>query len=88
MSAHTFASAMLAFRNMRTLYLRNVPDDVAAKLESLAADAGMSLSSFTVRELVDISRRADNAELLGTLPDVGVDNAAILSAVDESRAAR
>lgn len=32
-----------------TLYIRKVPDDVAAKLEHLAALAGMSLSMFTVR---------------------------------------
>ena len=31
-----------------------------------------------VRELAEASRRVDNAALLGVLPDVGVDPAAIL----------
>ena len=34
---------------MRTLYLRNVPDDVVERLERLAVEAGLPLSSFAVR---------------------------------------
>jgi predicted nucleic acid-binding protein len=36
---------------MRTLYLRNVPDDVAERLERMARREGMSLSAFATREL-------------------------------------
>ena len=43
---------------MRTIYLRNVPDDVAEKLERLARRAGMSLNAYSVRELAELSRRA------------------------------
>lgn len=70
---------------MRTLYLRNVPDDVAHKLEKLASEAGMSLSTFTVRELVEVSRRADNSELLYTLPDLDIDTATIVASVTDAR---
>ena len=45
---------------MRTLYLRNVPDEVVARLEQLAALAGTSVNVLAVRELEQASRRADN----------------------------
>ena len=70
---------------MRTLYLRNVPDDVVRRLELLAARDGMSVAAVAVRELAEASRRADNAALLGALPDLGVDTATILDDLDVSR---
>jgi hypothetical protein len=45
------ASGLLAQCNMKTLYLRNVPDDVSAALEELAAKESMSVSALAVREL-------------------------------------
>lgn len=53
---------------MRTLYLRNVPDEVAERLERLAARDASSLSAFAVRELSEVSRRAENPTLLAALP--------------------
>ena len=76
---------LLAFRNMRTLYLRNVPNDVALRLERLAAREGISLSAYAVRELAGISRRADNPALLADLPDLAVDMDAVLADLDEGR---
>jgi hypothetical protein len=73
---------------MRTLYLRNVPDDVVARLERLAARDAMSLSAVAIRELAEVSRRADNEALLGALPDLDVDTAAIVSGLDAARAPR
>lgn len=70
---------------MRTLYLRNVPDDVSERLERLAAIEGMSVSAFAVRELAQASRRADNARVLFELPDLGIE---ITEIVDDVRAAR
>ena len=70
---------------MRTLYLRNVPDDVVRRLELLAARDGMSVAAVAVRELAEASRRADNAALLGALPDLGVDTATILDDLDVGR---
>lgn len=57
---------------MRTLYLRNVPDEVAERLERLASRAGVPLSTFAVRELTEASRRADSVALLEGLPDHGI----------------
>ncbi len=73
---------------MRTLYIRHVPDEVAARLEKLAAQAGLPLSTFALQELTESARRADNAELLNALPSVSIDHATILEALAESRAER
>jgi hypothetical protein len=72
----------------RTLYIRHVPDDVAARLEKLAAQAGLPLSTFALQVLTESARRADNAELLGALPSLPIDQASILEALRDSRAER
>lgn len=71
---------------MRTLYLRNVPDDVVERLERLAARDATSVGAVAVRELAEVSRRADNPALLGDLPDLGIDVATILGHLDAGRA--
>jgi len=73
---------------MRTLYLRNVPDDVVARLERLASLAGTSVNALAVRELEQASRRADNPVLLGSLPDLGIDSGDIVSGLRAERAVR
>lgn len=70
---------------MKTLYLRNVPDEVSERLSALAEREGMSVSSFAVRELTDAARRADNAALLGSLPDVGVSARDVVSDIVRGR---
>ena len=74
--------------NMRTLYLRNVPDDVIERLERLAAEAGLPLSSFAVRERAEASRRANAAELLAALPHLGVPSDEIVATLHAERDAR
>ncbi len=73
---------------MRTLYLRNVPDDVVERLERLASAAATSVGAVAVRELAEVSRRADNPALLGALPDLEIDPATILGDVEAARADR
>ncbi|MEZ5143548.1 MAG: hypothetical protein R2726_13675 [Acidimicrobiales bacterium] len=73
---------------MRTLYLRNVPDEVGEKLERLAAREGLSLSAFATRELAMLARRADNPALLADLPDLPVDPDVVVADVESGRAAR
>lgn len=73
---------------MKTLYLRNVPDDVVRRLERLAAVDGTSVGAVAVRELAEVSRRADNPQLLGALPDLQVPVATIVDDVATERAAR
>jgi hypothetical protein len=73
---------------MRTLYIRHVPDEVAARLEKLAAQAGLPLSTFALQELTETARRADNAELLNALPSLSIDHKTILEALQDSRAER
>lgn len=79
---------MLALCDMRTLYLRNVPDDVAERLERLAAREGLSVSAFATRELAAVARRADNPALLDSLPNLKVDAGAVVDALDAGRADR
>jgi len=73
---------------MRTLYLRNVPEDVVERLERLAARDRMSVAAVAVRELEEASRRADNPALLQDLPDLDIDPATIVAGVDAGRAER
>jgi len=73
---------------MRTLYLRNVPDDVVERLERLAARDATSVSAVAVRELAEVTRRADNPVLLGVLPDHDVDVAQIVADIGAERAER
>jgi len=73
---------------MRTLYLRNVPEEVARQLERLADRAGMSVNAFAVRELAQVARRAANPELLGALPDYAVVASELVADLEEGRAER
>lgn len=79
---------MLALCDMKTLYLRNVPDDVVRRLQQLADRDGTSLSAVAVRELSEVSRRADNRALLGQLPDLDVDVPLIVDGIEQERANR
>ena len=70
---------------MRTLYLRNVPDEVVERLEGLAARENVSVSALAARELAQVSKRADNAALLGELPTLGIEVDDLLDALDDGR---
>lgn len=70
---------------MRTLHLRNVPDDVMDRLERLARAAGASVTVTAIRELDAATRRVDNAVLLASLPDLKVPVETIVDQVDSDR---
>lgn len=72
---------------MRTLYIRNVPDEVAERLEDMARAEHLSVNALAVRELTEITRRAsfDNAELLADLPSHSVEVELIVSAIQADR---
>lgn len=73
---------------MKTLYLRNVPEDVVRRLQQLADRDGTSVGAVAVRELSDVSRRADNPALIGSLPDLDVEVPAIVEDLERERADR
>lgn len=73
---------------MKTLYLRNVPDDVSAGLAALAAREGLTVSSFALRELSHAARRAHNPALLADLPDLDVPAKVVLADLEAGRSAR
>lgn len=58
------------------------------RLQQLAVRDGTSVGAVAVRELSDVSRRADNPALLGELPDLGVDLLAIVEGVEQERVHR
>ena len=70
---------------MRTLYIRNVPDDVAERLERMAARSGISVNALAVRELTEVARRADNHTLLAGLPDLDVSIEEIVADLESGR---
>lgn len=70
---------------MRTLHLRNVPDDVMDRLERLARAASTSVTAVAIRELDAATRRVDNAALIATLPDLNVAAGAIAEHVAAER---
>lgn len=82
------ACTMLASCNMKTLYLRNVPDDVIARLERLAQREKASVSAVAIRELAEATRRVDNPELLADLADLNIDTADLVNGIDVERASR
>lgn len=71
--------------DMRTLHLRNVPDDVMARLERLARASSTSVTAVAIRELDAATRRVDNAALIATLPDLNIAVDAIAEHVDADR---
>ena len=73
---------------MRTLYLRNVPDEVVDRLERMAKHEGISVNAVAIRELAEASRRIDNAALLESLPHLDITMAQILENLDQSRSER
>ncbi|MGO9511211.1 MAG: antitoxin [Mycobacterium sp.] len=73
---------------MRTLYLRNVPDDVVERLERLAERDKTSVSAVAVRELAEASRRVDHPALLGDLPDLDIDTTELVEGIDAGRTGR
>ena len=46
------------------------------------------MAAVAVRELVEVSRRADNPALLGALPDLGIDAEQITTDLEADRAQR
>ncbi|KIU18584.1 FitA-like ribbon-helix-helix domain-containing protein [Mycolicibacterium llatzerense] len=55
---------------MRSLQIRNVPDDLMERLELLARASNTSVEAVALRQLGIATRRTDNAALLATLPDL------------------
>ena len=70
---------------MKTLFLRNVPDEVYEALEQLARRESISVSAVAVRELRDAVAFRTNAALLAAQPDQGVDPDDVVAAVRSGR---
>ncbi|HYN30000.1 MAG TPA: antitoxin [Dermatophilaceae bacterium] len=54
---------------MTTLYVRDVPDEVATTLKARAAAEGKSLSAYVAAELTRVATHPTNAEVVAGLRD-------------------
>jgi plasmid stability protein len=73
---------------VKTIQVRNVPDDVHRALHTRATAAGKSLSDFVLDELTAAAERPTIAEVLrraANRPGGGVSTAAIVAAVRSGR---
>lgn len=72
---------------MKTIQVRNVPDDVHRTLRTRAAAAGVSLSDFALEELERVAQRPPVADLLKRARSRagGVDSTAIVTAIRAGR---
>lgn len=72
---------------MKTIQVRNVPDDIHRVLRTRAASAGISLSDFALGELERVAERPPVAEVLARARERagGADGAAIVAAVRDGR---
>ena len=70
---------------VRTLHLRNVPDEVMNRLERMARAASTSVTAVAIRELDAATRRVENAALVATLPDLDIPAATIVEQLESER---
>jgi hypothetical protein len=70
---------------VRTLHLRNVPDDVMDRLQRMARAASTSVTAIAIRELDAATRRVDNAALIATLPDLDIPTETIVEQLEAER---
>lgn len=72
---------------MKTLQIRNVPDDVHRVLRSRAAAAGLSVSEYLLREVSRVAARPPVADVLraAAARSGGAPSDAILETVREAR---
>ncbi len=72
---------------MKTIQVRNVPDDVHRTLRTRATAAGVSLSDFALEELERVACRPPVADLLARARarSGGADSRAILAAIRTGR---
>jgi len=72
------------------IQIRNVPDEVHRTLKVRAAQAGMSLSEFLLREVISVAQRPTLEEVLKRIKErgpaqVSIDSAAAVRAEREGR---
>jgi plasmid stability protein len=71
----------------RMLQVRNVPDDVHEQLQRRAAEAGMTLSTYVLRQLEDVVARPTRADVFARAARSGM-SAPLTRAAEIIRAER
>lgn len=74
---------------MSTLYIRDVPDEVAEELKARAAADGSSLSAYVAARLAELVERPSNREIIERLcidiGEISVERTEILAELDAAR---
>jgi len=84
MLASINASRVLAL-GMATIYVRDVPEDVAAQLAAVAKAQKTSVQALALQELTAFARRSRNRVILDALPKFHLDRETILADIAEGR---
>ncbi len=71
---------------MATIYVRDVPEDIATRLTELARTQNTSVQSLALRELTALARRSRNREILDSLPTHEIEPQKIVNALHTERA--
>ena len=74
----------------KMLQVRNVPDKIHRRLKARAAEAGMSLSEYVLRELRRVAERPTNEEIIERLRkltplNIGISGADLIRDAREER---
>lgn len=70
---------------MATIYVRDVPDDVAAQLAEVAKEKKTSVQALALKELTAYARRSRNRAILEALPELHLDRETILADIADGR---
>lgn len=75
---------------MKTIQIRNVPDDVHRELRMRAAGAGMSLSAYALTELERFARQPPMSDVLRRIASRpgGISSEQVVAAIREGRRGR
>ena len=70
---------------MATIYVRDVPDDVAARLAAVAKEQNTSVQALALQELTAFARRSQKLAALNAMPKFRVDRETVLAGIAEGR---
>jgi len=68
-----------------TIYVRDVPDDIAAQLADLAKERKTSVHALALEQLTAFARRSRNRAIFDATPKFDVDREVILADIAEGR---
>jgi len=68
-----------------TIYVHDVPDDVAARLEAVAKEQNTSVQALARQELTAFARRSQKLAALNAMPKFRVERETVLADIADGR---